>query len=119
MRVRRTLGYSFPNTSTRHVVFRSPDRNTPLTEGLQNPARRDGETFGRIGCAVRRPAHNKVPPGRAEITLTVTPPEDDEGPTLGDLRDSEFFGMWANRTDITDSVDFARQLRRRAWDRQS
>jgi len=61
----------------------------------------------------------EVPPGRAEITLTVTPPEDDEGPTLGDLRDSKFFGMWANRTDITDSVDFARQLRRRAWDRQS
>lgn len=31
--------------------------------------------------------------------------------TLGDLLNSGLVGMWADRTDITDSVEFARKLR--------
>jgi hypothetical protein len=31
-----------------------------------------------------------------------------------DLRDSELIGIWADRTDITDSREFARGLRREA-----
>jgi hypothetical protein len=35
-----------------------------------------------------------------------------------DLLESEFVGMWADREDITDSVEFARNLRESVWDRQ-
>jgi hypothetical protein len=31
-----------------------------------------------------------------------------------DLRDSDLIGMWADRTDISDSREFARKLRDRA-----
>lgn len=31
--------------------------------------------------------------------------------TLGDLLASDVVGMWEHRTDITDSVEFARKLR--------
>ncbi len=36
------------------------------------------------------------------------------GITLGEILESGLVGMWADRTDIQDSVEFARQLRRRA-----
>jgi len=38
-------------------------------------------------------------------------------PTLGSLLNSEFFGMWSDRTDIADSVEFARELRAQGWHR--
>ncbi len=34
-----------------------------------------------------------------------------------DLRDSELIGIWADRSDITDSCEFARELRRQAEQR--
>jgi hypothetical protein len=37
--------------------------------------------------------------------------------TLGELADSQFFGLWRDRTDITDNIEFARQLRSNAWNR--
>ncbi len=37
--------------------------------------------------------------------------------TLGDLLHSEFFGIWKDREDIDDSVEFARALRDSAWRR--
>ena len=37
--------------------------------------------------------------------------------TLGDLLESEFFGMWRERDDLPDSPEFARTLRAKAWDR--
>jgi hypothetical protein len=37
--------------------------------------------------------------------------------TLGDLRNSEFFGMWRERTDLPDSPTLARALREQAWKR--
>ena len=38
---------------------------------------------------------------------------------LSDLLHSEFFGMWRDREDITDSALFARQLREEACGRSS
>ena len=57
-----------------------------------------------------------VPVGPAEIEIRVTSVEE-KLPTLGDLLDSEFFGMWSDRTDIQNSVEFARELRKKAWSR--
>jgi hypothetical protein len=59
-----------------------------------------------------------VPLGPAEIVLRVSSaPTGSVKKTLGDLASSEFFGMWRDRTDIADSVEFARELRSRAWTR--
>jgi hypothetical protein len=58
-----------------------------------------------------------VPPGRADIVVVVAPHATSIGHTLGDLASSEFVGMWRDRTDIEDSVEFARRLRRDAWSR--
>jgi hypothetical protein len=47
-------------------------------------------------------------------------PPTEERPILtgADLLGSDLIGMWADRTDITDSLEFARQLRRAAEHRQ-
>ncbi len=58
-----------------------------------------------------------VPEGAADITVTVEPADEPGLRTLGDLLDSEFFGMWRDREDITDSVAFARRLRDQEWNR--
>ncbi len=57
------------------------------------------------------------PQGQAEIEV-VSHADTARAKTLGDLLDSEFFGMWRDREDITDSVEYAKELRRRAWTRQ-
>ncbi len=57
-----------------------------------------------------------VPEGPAQIEIRVTSSEE-KLPTLGDFLNSEFFGMWRDRTDIGDSVEFARKLREKAWSR--
>ena len=58
-----------------------------------------------------------VPTGPTEILVTITSRPDNAAPTLGELLESEFFGMWRDRTDIADSAEFARQLRVEAWSR--
>ena len=52
-----------------------------------------------------------MPPGPVEVEIRQ---EEVEGVTLGELLESGLVGLWADRTDIDDSVDFARDLRRRA-----
>jgi hypothetical protein len=47
----------------------------------------------------------------------VSPHWDTEEHTLGELLESEFFGMWKDREDITDSAAYARHLRETAWRR--
>jgi hypothetical protein len=62
-----------------------------------------------------------VPEGLADIVVHVTSQKKTKrkkGKTFGDLLDSKFFGMWADRTDIKDSVEFARKLREDAWKRK-
>jgi len=60
-----------------------------------------------------------VPIGPAEIVLFVSSSDRPNAPTLGDLRASDFFGMWRDRSDIIDSVQFARQLRSEGWKRSA
>jgi hypothetical protein len=54
---------------------------------------------------------DNLPPGPVEVEIRQ--PEE-KGVTLGELLDSGLVGIWENRTDVEDSVEFARQLRRRA-----
>jgi hypothetical protein len=56
-----------------------------------------------------------VPVGPAEIVVIVSSHDRSSGRTLGDFENSEFFGMWRDRSDITDSVQFARGLRSEGW----
>lgn len=58
-----------------------------------------------------------VPLGPVDIVVVVAPRMNAEAQTLGDLLHSDFFGMWQDRTDITDSAAFARELRETAWQR--
>ena len=39
--------------------------------------------------------------------------------SIDDFAHSEFFGMWRDRTDITDSAQFARDLRSEGWKRSA
>ena len=52
---------------------------------------------------------------RADVPAAVTKPA---GITGAELAESEIVGMWADREDITDSAEFARQLRQRASRRE-
>ena len=60
-----------------------------------------------------------VPVGQVEIVLVVVPKEPAVHHTFGELADSEFFGMWRDRDDIEDSVEFARRLREEGWRRSA
>jgi hypothetical protein len=60
-----------------------------------------------------------VPTGPTEIIVVFAPRETAPaaGRTLGDLRSSEFLGMWREREDLPDSPALARTLRERTWKR--
>ncbi|MCL5103360.1 MAG: hypothetical protein M1133_04505 [Armatimonadetes bacterium] len=60
-----------------------------------------------------------VPVGPASVVVVVTTQAEPGSQTLGDLAQSEFFGMWKDRTDIDDSFDFARKVREEAWRRSA
>jgi len=60
-----------------------------------------------------------VPTGPAEIVVVVSSPARSSVSTLGDLANSEFFGMWRDRSDIEDSFQFARRLRSESWKRSA
>ena len=60
-----------------------------------------------------------VPIGPAEIVLVVTSSDHAGGRTLGDFGRSEFFGMWHDRSDIIDGVQFARDVRSEGWKRSA
>ncbi|NIW98541.1 MAG: hypothetical protein GWN13_09925 [Phycisphaerae bacterium] len=68
---------------------------------------------------VRITLPSDVPLGPAEIVVVVASRAGATAPSLGNLLHSEFFGMWRDRTDIDDSVEFARRLRTEAWSRSS
>ncbi len=50
-------------------------------------------------------------PGQVEVEIRQA---EIQGVTLQALLDSGLAGLWADRDDLGDSVDFARSLRRRA-----
>jgi tRNA(fMet)-specific endonuclease VapC len=60
-----------------------------------------------------------VPAGPADIVIVVSSSGSANASTLGKLGDSEFFGMWRERTDLGDSVQFARDLRSEGWKRSA
>ena len=64
---------------------------------------------------IRLPAD--VPTGSAMIVITVSPSGSRASATFGDLLNSEFLGMWRDRVDIQDSLDFARKLRSEGWNK--
>jgi hypothetical protein len=52
-----------------------------------------------------------LPPGPVEVEIRQPSVE---GVSLGQLLESGLVGLWIDRTEIGDGVDFARQLRHRA-----
>ena len=59
-----------------------------------------------------------VPLGPAELVVVIVPEAMPEKlGTAGDLQRSPLFGIWKDRTDIGDSVEYARKLRARAEQR--
>ncbi|MEK7675918.1 MAG: hypothetical protein AAB676_08820 [Verrucomicrobiota bacterium] len=61
----------------------------------------------------------EIPVGPAQLTVSIQAPPESAPPKLGDLLQSGFFGLWRDRTDIADNVEFARQLRNDSWRRGS
>jgi len=58
----------------------------------------------------------EVPTGPAEVIVVfAAEPPSEPHRTLGELRASEFFGVWRGRTDLPDSSILARTLREQAW----
>jgi hypothetical protein len=54
-----------------------------------------------------------IPTGPVEVVVVfAAEPQPRPYHALGDLRTSEFFGMWRDRTDLPDSPALARTLRR-------
>jgi hypothetical protein len=59
-----------------------------------------------------------IPPGPAEIALIIAPEAPAErGMTAGDLLRSPLCGIWKDRSDIGDSIEYARSLRAKAEQR--
>ncbi|MBI2501731.1 MAG: hypothetical protein HYW07_00655 [Candidatus Latescibacteria bacterium] len=52
-----------------------------------------------------------------EVSLAAAEPKHPVGGTLGELISSPLCGLWADRTDIEDSMAYARQLRAQAEQR--
>jgi hypothetical protein len=48
---------------------------------------------------------------QVEVLLLFTPPSKCPRLTARQLLNSELIGLWKNRTDIADSLEYARQLR--------
>jgi hypothetical protein len=59
----------------------------------------------------------EIPVGPAQLSITTGIDQPVQGKTFGAFLRSEYVGLWRDREEITDSVKFARQLRKRAWRR--
>ncbi|HVO23085.1 MAG TPA: hypothetical protein VMW56_05595 [Candidatus Margulisiibacteriota bacterium] len=60
---------------------------------------------------------DEVPAGPAEVVVRSAETPSVARSTGADLLASGLFGIWKDRTDITDSLEFARELRQRAEQR--
>ena len=60
-----------------------------------------------------------VPTGPADVVVVVSTKVMPRIKTFGDFLDSEFVGMWKDRTDIQDGASFAPHLRVEAWKRSA
>ena len=59
-----------------------------------------------------------TPSAPAEVIVLVDAPAPQRIMTAASLLDSGLVGLWEDRTDIADSAEFARQLRRQAERRE-
>jgi hypothetical protein len=60
----------------------------------------------------------EIPSGPAEIVLVIVPETPSaQGLTAGDLLRSPLCGLWKDRSDIGDSIEYARMLRAKAEQR--
>jgi hypothetical protein len=50
---------------------------------------------------------------KVELTIQPLPVEPTKHMTCAELASGEWVGAWADRTDITDSTEFANEIRRR------
>jgi len=66
-----------------------------------------------VELPVNQPLVAEIAPG----VIVVQPKNGGRG-TVGELRKLGFVGLWKHRTDITDSSEYARELRRRAEGRE-
>ena len=60
------------------------------------------------------PVPEEVSPGEEVLITLVTETQGGKRLTAGHLLRSPLFGMWKDRTDIRDTIDFARKLRAEA-----
>ena len=51
-----------------------------------------------------------------EVAVDVPSEVETKKPSAGAALNSDFFGLWKDRSDIEDSVDYVHQLRSRARD---
>ena len=58
-----------------------------------------------------------VPVGPIELVVQIPMNGDAKIRTFGDLLQSSVYGAWADRDDLGDSVEFARDLREKSWRR--
>ncbi len=64
------------------------------------------------------PVPEDIPPGPAEVVLIIAPQAPGKKDmTAGDWLRSPLCGIWKDRRDISDSVEFARSLRVKAEQR--
>jgi hypothetical protein len=59
----------------------------------------------------------EVPAGPVEVVVRTVPSAEVKHGTGADLLASDLFGIWKDRADIEDTIEFARELRRRAEQR--
>lgn len=73
-----------------------------------------------VTCKVVIPANRQlhitipeeIPPGPAEVVLVIVPETPSaRGLTAGDLLRSPLCGIWKDRANIGDSIEYARTLR--------
>lgn len=60
-----------------------------------------------------------LPVGPAKITVTVEAEDSSMIRTLGELANSDFFGMFADRDDLPKTNEEFREWRRKLWERPS
>ncbi|HET7088671.1 MAG TPA: hypothetical protein VFL17_08485 [Anaerolineae bacterium] len=76
------------------------------------------KTIVQPGGLVEIRSPELTPGASAEVIVLVDAPAPQRVMTAANLLDSGLVGLWEDRTDIADSAEFARQLRRQAERRE-
>ena len=76
------------------------------------------KTIVQPGGRVEIRSPELTPGASAEVIVLVDAPAPQRVMTAANLLDSGLVGLWEDRTDIADSAEFARQIRRQAERRE-